>query len=63
MGFYFAEKDTPFPIGYSKRPDGRTGTLEVDLQIVDIISRDFKNAVGYGSAETPSPSHGQPSVL
>ncbi|MCB0371300.1 MAG: hypothetical protein KDD45_18245 [Bdellovibrionales bacterium] len=47
VGFYFAEKNLPFPLRYNKRPEGKTGSLEFDLQVVDVIIRDLKSSVGY----------------
>lgn len=54
VGFYFAEKDVPFPLAYHSRTQGHSGYLTLDLQIIDTISKDIKEAVGYGS--TPNPS-------
>ena len=42
VGFYFAEKDLPFPVSYHSRPLERTGHLSIDLQIVDVITRDLQ---------------------
>ena len=49
LGCYFAEKNVPFPLAYNRRPDGRTGSLSLDLQIVDVVINDVKTAVGYGA--------------
>jgi hypothetical protein len=54
VGFYFAEKDLPFPLKYNKRPEGGAGSLEFDLKVVDTIVHDFRNTVGYGV--TPAPA-------
>lgn len=48
IGFYFAEKDVPFPVRYHKRQDGKTGHLSIDLEIADVITRDVRQALGYG---------------
>lgn len=53
VGFYFAEKDLPFPVSYHPRPLERIGHLSVDLQIVDVITRDLQDAVGYGTKPAP----------
>ena len=56
LGFYFAEKRVPFPLVYNPRTDGHTGYLTLDLQIVDAITRDMKEAVGYGTMPSTSAS-------
>ena len=42
VGFYFAEKNVPFPLTYHPRTQGHTGYLTLALQIIDTISRDVK---------------------
>ncbi len=49
VGFYFAEKDVPFPLKYNSRTETKAGSLELDLQIVDTLLYDIKKAVGYRS--------------
>ena len=50
IGFYYAEKELPFPLVYRNRPEGRTGYLELDLQIVDTVTDDIKSTFGYSRA-------------
>ena len=56
VGLYFAEKNVPFPVTYHERPQGHTGFLTLDLQIIDTISQDVKDAVGYGVVKSPPSS-------
>lgn len=57
VGFYFAEKNASFPVRYVKRSDGRTGSLVLDLQIVDHILYDIKTSVGYTTEVEPAPEN------
>lgn len=49
VGVYFAEKNVAFPLKYNKRPNGRIGSLELDLQILNILFADIRSAVGYSN--------------
>jgi|JI10StandDraft_1071094.scaffolds.fasta_scaffold4433374_1 hypothetical protein len=62
VGFYFAEKNASFPVRYVKRTDGRTGSLVLDLQIVDHILYDVKTSVGYSSEVEPAPENAEPHI-
>lgn len=47
VGIYFAEKNVAFPVRYNRRPNGSPGSLEFDLEIFDVVTRDLKRCVGY----------------
>lgn len=56
VGFYFAEKNVPFPISYRRPNDGSAGVIELDLRILNTIISDAKNTVGYSAGEGVSPA-------
>ena len=56
IGFYFAEKNVPFPISYRRPSDGSAGVIELDLRIINTIISDAKNTVGYSAVDGASPS-------
>jgi hypothetical protein len=56
LGFYFAEKNVPFPISYIRPSDGSFGAIELDLRIINTIISDAKSTVGYSAADGSTPS-------
>lgn len=62
LGVYFAEKEAAFPLRYNRRPQGQAGSLELDLQIVNVIFADIKSAVGYTTEVEPVAAPKEPHI-
>lgn len=62
LGVYFAEKEVAFPLRYNRHPQGKAGSLELDLQIVNVIFADIKSAVGYTTQVEPVPEGTEPHI-
>ena len=54
VGIYYSEKSLPFPLTYKKGPNGSAGAIELDLQILNTMVKEAREAVGYGSESPPA---------
>lgn len=62
VGIYFAERNVSFPLRYNRHPQGKAGSLELDLQILNVIASDIKSAVGYTNQVEPAVVGAEPHV-